>query len=394
MDLFEEIGFAFRDQKEPDFGIDAHAELIEDEKPTRRLLAVQLKSGSSYFAETTEDAFVFRIDAEHIDYWLNGSLPVLICLCDMAERVIYWQHVNSETAISTGKGFRIHVPKRQQLVPEAVSELRDILTPIVPIDRYSLLSTRDQSHGTAKRYEFRAILNPTLSKAEIASVVRQLTYDGAKCRYHRNHLVEARWGDSDAHVVSTFVYPTFEDFDRDNYFCRSQWISDDLAQESRPNVIRGENIGDGIIVDWNQGYRNSAGFLKSLEVTKEDYLARALPLAEELISLSEIVATELGNLSRNETSESTFLLRTKKKLVRIGEIDSEIAYFPLGPVECGDVRKKLLELIGYADNIAVFNSDTGIGNWDERSRLSQSMDRVPQLRKIIGEFKYELDKIR
>ena len=295
MDLFEEIGFAFRDQKEPDFGIDAHAELIEDEKPTRRLLAVQLKSGSSYFAETTEDAFVFRIDAEHIDYWLNGSLPVLICLCDMAERVIYWQHVNSETAISTGKGFRIHVPKRQQLVPEAVSELRDILTPIVPIDRYSLLSTRDQSHGTAKRYEFRAILNPTLSKAEIASVVRQLTYDGAKCRYHRNHLVEARWGDSDAHVVSTFVYPTFEDFDRDNYFCRSQWISDDLAQESRPNVIRGENIGDGIIVDWNQGYRNSAGsFLKSLEVTNEDYLARALPLAEELISLSEIVATNSG----------------------------------------------------------------------------------------------------
>ena len=80
--------------------------------------------------------------------------------------------------------------------------------------------------------------------------------------------------------------------------------------------------------------------------------------------------------------------------MRIGEIDSEIAYFPLGPVECGDVRKKLLELIGYADNIAVFYSDTGIGNWDERSRLSQSMDRVPQLRKIIGEFKYELDKIR
>ena len=405
MKLFVQLGFAFRAQSVRDFGIDAHAELIENEKPTGRLLAIQLKSGSSYFAETTEDAFVFRIDAEHIKYWLNHSLPVLICLCDVDQSAIYWEHVNSTTAISTGKGYKINVPKSRKLVSEATAELSDILTPIVPPDRYTLTpivspdrytlrSTRDQSHGTAKRYEIKAILNHTLSRAEIVSVVRQLTNDGAKRRYHRNYLTEARWGDSDAHVVWTFVYPTVEDYERNNFICRSLWMNDDLPQESRPFAMQGENIGDGIIVDWNQDYEKWATFLKAHESTKEAYFSDAIPLYEELISLSESVATELKKMSLNEITETAFLLPAKGKMERINEIYREIGDLPLPPVECGDVNLKLLELSGWADDIALFYSDTGMAKWDERSRLSQSLERVAYLQKTAAEFNYELEKVR
>lgn len=45
---FESLDFAFREQSESDYGIDAHAELIESEQPTGRLLGLQLKSGPSY----------------------------------------------------------------------------------------------------------------------------------------------------------------------------------------------------------------------------------------------------------------------------------------------------------------------------------------------------------
>ena len=394
MKLFEQLGFAFREQSVRDFGIDAHAELIENDQPTGRLLAVQLKSGSSYFGRGTKDSFAFPTDSEHVEYWLEHSLPVLICLCDVDKDIVYWEHVNTETAISTGKGFKVNVPKNQRLVREATTVFRDILTPIVPIDHYTLLETKDQSHGTAKRYSFKAVLNGTLSKAEVAAVVRQLTSVGAKRSYHHNHLAESRWGDSDAHVVWTFVYPTIEDLDRDNYICRSQWISDELAQVSKPTAMRGENIGDGIIVDWNKSYTESAEFWKSIEVTKEDYLSRAIPLAEELISLSEIVAIELAKMSQNETPESTFLARTKQKLGRISEIDGEIAHLPLGPVECKDVRQKLLDIACYADNIALFYSDTGLEKWDEGSRLYLSNDNSKHMRNAIVAFKYELEKVR
>ena len=103
MDSFEALGFAFRPQYAEDYGIDAHAELIEAEHPTGRLLGIQLKSGPSYFTERQGDSYVFRADRTHVEYWTDHCLPVLVCLCDVDNRQIYWQVVNRQTAISTGK---------------------------------------------------------------------------------------------------------------------------------------------------------------------------------------------------------------------------------------------------------------------------------------------------
>ena len=60
--------------------------------------------------------------------------------------------------------------------------------------------------------------------------------------------------------------------ERNNFICRSLWMNDDLPQESRPFAMQGENIGDGIIVDWNQDYEKWATFLKAHESTKEALL--------------------------------------------------------------------------------------------------------------------------
>ncbi|MEQ8469207.1 DUF4365 domain-containing protein [Coleofasciculus sp. E1-EBD-02] len=42
MSAFEKIDYAFREQQENDYGVDAHAELIENEEATGRLLGIQL----------------------------------------------------------------------------------------------------------------------------------------------------------------------------------------------------------------------------------------------------------------------------------------------------------------------------------------------------------------
>ena len=78
---FSKLGFTVRPQNNRDYGLDHHAELIEDEQASGRLLALQVKTGDSYFAEQDGTDIIFRTDSDHMDYWLNHSLPVIVCLC-------------------------------------------------------------------------------------------------------------------------------------------------------------------------------------------------------------------------------------------------------------------------------------------------------------------------
>ncbi len=93
------------------------------------------------------------------------------------------------------------------------------------------------SHAGAKRYSFRVVVNSTVNKTEVASIVRQLTNDGAKSIYHRNHLSQGRWGDSEAKVVWTFVYASANDYATGNPICRSLWVDPDLPEQHRPLAL-------------------------------------------------------------------------------------------------------------------------------------------------------------
>jgi hypothetical protein len=54
------LGWIFREQARPDFGIDALVEICEHGKPSGRLIALQIKSGESFFKECSTDGFVCR----------------------------------------------------------------------------------------------------------------------------------------------------------------------------------------------------------------------------------------------------------------------------------------------------------------------------------------------
>lgn len=120
-----ELGWFFRPQDVADFGIDAHLEIVEEGsgKPTGRLLGVQIKSGSSYFEKVTEDGWWFPCSSEHVAYWLGHSLPVVVMLYEPTAKRVYWQHVSNQTVVSTGKGSKIHVPRRNELSEESVLAL-------------------------------------------------------------------------------------------------------------------------------------------------------------------------------------------------------------------------------------------------------------------------------
>src|SRR4051794_18394478 len=78
----------FRGQETSDQGIDAHIEKAPNEVGTGRLLAVQIKSGSSYFREPVDDGWIFRFDSKKAHLWLNHALPVIVTLVDIKERSV------------------------------------------------------------------------------------------------------------------------------------------------------------------------------------------------------------------------------------------------------------------------------------------------------------------
>lgn len=394
MTAFESIDFAFREQFESDYGIDAHVELITDEEPTGRLLSLQLKSGTSYLSKTTTEGYVFRTDKEHVDYWLNHSLPVLICLCDIDKKCIYWQIVNSETAVSTGKGFKVLVPFNQLIDSSSKKQLQDLLTLVVPEEKYTFFKTNDTSHNAAKRYSFEIVLNGTASKAEIAAIVRQVTNQGQKRRYQRNYLVEGRWGDSDAHVVWTFVYPSAEDHSRHNYICRSIWINETLDEQFRPMGFDGENIGDQIIVDWSKNYEFMAKYVATNTLTKEAYFSEVLPRIDELKKILKLFEKTLIALSSREINETEFLHLTNVERKRLDEIYFELGDLSFAPFECKEIDQQLQSFVALLHNIWLYYSDYAHDKWDEKTRLEQSLRQRSYAHETLQYLEYELKKVR
>ena len=119
----DQLKWIFRSQPSADVGIDAHVEVVQDGQATGRLLALQIKSGKSWFRESTSDGFVFRPEARHVEYWLGHALPVVVVLANADERIAYWQVVTEETVTCTGARWKMTVPATNILSAAAAAAL-------------------------------------------------------------------------------------------------------------------------------------------------------------------------------------------------------------------------------------------------------------------------------
>lgn len=122
---FLKLGFMFREQPIGDYGIDAIVEPKNQDYLSGKLIAVQIKSGDSYFKETDNECIVFRGDIKHYNYWINHSLPVIIVLYSPTEDRCVWQVVNKQTAQVCSSGWKILIPS-SHTINSSQDELRNI----------------------------------------------------------------------------------------------------------------------------------------------------------------------------------------------------------------------------------------------------------------------------
>lgn len=386
---FAAIGVLFREQSVHDYGIDAHVEIVEDNQATGRLIGVQVKSGPSFFQERDEAGFVYRADDKHVQYWLNHALPVIVTLCDLERSLVYWQSISESTVVSTGKQWKVIVPEGQLVVPDALEQVSELATKVVPVDKYSVLEQVDISVGIAKRYRLRVQLNATLSRPEIAAVIRQVVSKYAQSRYYRNERVAARWGDHDASIISLFVYLSPDDAQDNNWICRSLWVDENYPSHLPRPTCQGENIGANIVVDWSTWYEGTARHLRSYSVSKEAYLSGVDEIMSRLVPVVDGIATALRQERMKNGEDAGPFLQSISETIR--SLENRLDELGRPPLECAEIGVKLGALVGYAVNIVapyIVHADKPIRNKYNEDYLIEDFERV------LPEFRYELNKVR
>ena len=112
----------WREQPVADFGIDAQIEVVDRyRKPTGKLIAVQVKTGASYCRGAGE-THPFYIDEEHLKYWDQHSLPVILILHNPDNEQTIWQWADLHAARATEMRWCIDVPKTKAFASFAPDE--------------------------------------------------------------------------------------------------------------------------------------------------------------------------------------------------------------------------------------------------------------------------------
>jgi tetratricopeptide (TPR) repeat protein len=119
------LGWIVRRQHESDQGIDAQVEKVEfverktgppKEVSTGRLIAVQIKSGESWFRRPTKTGgWWFSFSERERNHWLNHALPVIVAMYHPVHDEVYWQRISAATITKARTRYRVEVPATQTI---------------------------------------------------------------------------------------------------------------------------------------------------------------------------------------------------------------------------------------------------------------------------------------
>jgi Domain of unknown function (DUF4365) len=128
--IINEHGSIFRPvHQEDDVGIDGFIEPVIDEVATGNLVAVQVKSGDSYLSKDGSE-FVIPTDEEHVNYWMNYMVPVILVAHSPSKKLAAWTSVRDYVEQETYHGRvpikNIRIPISRQLTNDKINGLAEL----------------------------------------------------------------------------------------------------------------------------------------------------------------------------------------------------------------------------------------------------------------------------
>ena len=105
-----------RNHQEDDFGIDGYIDVVSDSgQVVGKMLAVQIKTGSTYLDTSHSKQLLFKGDLKHLNYFLNTPIPVLVVVVDEKRGSAYWAQVHPGKIRLREKCWILSIPKKQRL---------------------------------------------------------------------------------------------------------------------------------------------------------------------------------------------------------------------------------------------------------------------------------------
>ena len=361
------MNIIFRELPTSDRGIDGQFELTDESGAGNgRLIALQVKSGISYFKETTPDYITFRFDEKHRHYWLEHSVPVIVIVCNPDDQKCYWEVVTEDTCKPAGQSWRIDIPWGNKLV--CLTPLLDIASPIVSSSDFTIENEEDNSHNHARRISLNVSLNPTdkpWSKVRIASVIRRCVEKGRNSDYYRNEVVKDRFSDKPVDMVFGFVYLNKESLNAAQWCCRFQWRSSEVPEIALCKSVKGEFDNDGLAIEWRID-RNLVSLLNENRIGKGKFL-------EKLDKLMKNVPKLLNKIKEfNSTQFSVDKGIEISLLCEKFESDWTDDFVP--PVECESLDQKAFELVCLVGNLVLILGENS--TYSERDAISLTRNCV------------------
>jgi len=358
------------------------------------LVALQIKSGASWFNEQDDVGFVYRGDRGHLNYWLEHSLPVILILHNPETHQTFWQAITVSNVSLTGKAWKISVPIYQKINPGMDVDLKRLVKKLPIYSASTIGNISDSSHGLAKRYSAKIILNKEHTQAEIIELIKKTTIEIKNCGYYRNDLTRSHWMDKPADVVWLFIYPTTEDEKNNNFLCRTEWFSRELDKDYLPMSNDGEEITDELKIDWNDGYLAYSRFNSQNTISKEEYLFSITRIIDSLtpfiLETKELLANYDTDLISYEILESHCSSAFKATSI-LHDSANELG---LSPYECKDINAKFQTILCYAHNIYLFHSGAGKSkDFPEDQKIYNIRSQIGYYLETLPDFEFELKKV-
>jgi hypothetical protein len=128
-----DLNWIFRkNHQENDYGIDAFIDLTtEIRQVTGKSIALQIKTGQSYFKERNSIGWIYRGEIGHLNYYLNHQIPVLILLVNEINNKVNWCLCDANKTEQAGNNWKITVPFNQELNINSKVLLGNYVSPVI-----------------------------------------------------------------------------------------------------------------------------------------------------------------------------------------------------------------------------------------------------------------------
>jgi hypothetical protein len=169
----KDLGWIFREQPIIDVGLDAIIEEVENDEPTGKFIALQIKTGEGNFYNTGK-TLAHYVSHIHYNYWLNLSIPIILVAHLPNQDETYWQVINESNFKKNKKQWKIEIPLSQKFSEKSKDRLKKLLS-VRNDKKFTIYTGEDSEDEFSLLEDIKCLTEATKSINRITEITKDQT---------------------------------------------------------------------------------------------------------------------------------------------------------------------------------------------------------------------------